>query len=237
MAAVTSTAMAACGAFRSTRGSFPSMRLRRSPDIRPLVKALEADQIGDGLDPNRRVARDHSAGFDVLGDNAAGTDQGAGADPQAGEEGRIGADADVILDCRAQHTLEVTRTHGVRVVGEHDVWPEEHAVAQSRGFEKAAAMDTRSAADAITDLQHGVGADAAIVPDDVVLADEGPMAAVEPVADNRAGIDHGSRANGAARAAYRLQLARLGSSRWFANDSPVLDDRAIADLHVRVDQG
>src|SRR3984893_13879546 len=146
-AACTSAPMAACWAFRSTRGSFPSMRLRRSPDVWPLVKAFEADEVGDCLHAHRGVAGYHRPCLDVLGHHAARADQRTSADSHARQKRCVGADAHVILDWRAEHTLQIAWAHRVRVVGENDMGPEKHAIAQRRVFEKATAVNARAAAD------------------------------------------------------------------------------------------
>src|SRR5712664_2857710 len=141
IAASTSAAMAACWAFRSTNGSF----WVTSPDVWTLVKAFEADQLGDGLDALGRTSRDHRACLHVFGHDAAGPDQRPRADLESRQYGRVGADADVVLDGRSQHALQVARTHRMRIVGEDHVRREEHALAQRCVLEKASAVDARPA--------------------------------------------------------------------------------------------
>src|SRR5258706_7379123 len=223
--------MDACWAFRSTSGS-----LFLSPDIRPLEITLEADELVDILDLDRGVARDHDARLDILGDHAAGADERAGTDAQPREDGRVGADAHVVLDGRAQHALEVARADGVGVVGEDDVRGEEDAAAQRHVLEEAPAVDARAVADPVARLEHRVGADAAVVSDDVVFADQRAVAAVEPVADDRARVDDRAGADHASGADDCLQLARLLPARRLADDRALVHDSALADVDVGEDQ-
>src|SRR5579859_545991 len=141
-AASTSAAIEACCALRSTNGTF-------APDIGTLEVTLEAHELVDVLHLYRRAAGDHDARLDVLGDHAARADQRTGADLQARQDGRVGADAHVVLDRGAEDAVEVARAHGVRVVGEHDVRPEEHARAERGVLEEAAAVDPGAVADAV----------------------------------------------------------------------------------------
>src|SRR5258708_9447750 len=101
IAASTSAAMAACWAFRSTNGSF----WVTSPDVWALVKAFEADQLGDGLDALGRTSRHHRACLDVFGDDAAGPDQRPSADLDSRHDARVGADSDLVPNARPQHPL------------------------------------------------------------------------------------------------------------------------------------
>src|SRR5260370_23169839 len=126
--ACTSAAIAACCAFRSTRGS-----LLFSPDIRPFEITLEAHELVDVLDGNGRIAGDHDAGLDILGHDASGANERSGADPQAGKDRGVGADAHVILHRGAEHAFEVAAAHRVRVVSEDDVGAEKHP--RSQGHE------------------------------------------------------------------------------------------------------
>src|SRR5438045_2014942 len=233
-AASTSAAIEACCALRSTNGTL-STRLFLAPDVRALVEALEAHELVDVLDLYRRAAGDDDARLDVFGDHAARADQRAGADLQPRQDGGVRADADVVLDRRAEHAVEVARAHGVRVVGEHDVRPKEHPRAERGVLEETPAVYPRAVADAVAGFEHGVGPDAAVVADHVVLADHRAVAAAEAIADHSARIDHRARADGAAGADRRLDLARLLSPRRLADDGAVLHHRALAELHVWVD--
>src|SRR6266568_3981014 len=230
IAACTSAAIAACWAFRSTRGS-----LLFSPDIRPFEITLEAHELVDVLDANGRVARDNDAGLDRLGHDASGADERSGADANAGKYRGVGADAHVILHRGAEHAVEVARAHRVRVVREDDMRAEKHSCAERDVLQEAAAVDSRPAADAVSRLEHRVGADAAVVADHVVLADERAVAAVEPIADDGSGIDDRAGADHAAGADHRLQLAWLLAPRRLADDCAFVHIRALADADVGVD--
>src|SRR5690242_5275151 len=133
IASRTSSAMPACWAFRSTSGMcFSATPLTRAPHVRSLVEALEADELVHALDAYRWAAGDDRTRFDILGHDAARTDERAGPDAQPRQDGRVGADADVILDRRAEHALQVARADRVRIVGEHHVGREKDSVAQRR---------------------------------------------------------------------------------------------------------
>src|SRR5258706_3279989 len=236
-AASTSAAMEACCAFRSTSGSFGPMRFRCSPDVWPFVKALEADQLGDVLDPHRGAAGHDRARLDVLCHDAAGADQRAGADLQTGQDGGVRSDADVVGDRGAKHAVEIPRAHGVGIVGEDDMRAEEDPGTERGVFQKAPAMNTRAVPDAVSGLEHSVGADAAVIADDVVFSDQRAVAAAESIADDCSGVDHRSRSHDAARSDLRLVLTGLGSSRRLADGGAVLNDSALSELDVRIDQG
>src|SRR5438105_6071551 len=208
IAARTSASMAMCWAFISTSGRcFSATRFFCTPYVGPLVEAFEANQLVDALESQSWAAGHHRSCLDVLGDHAAGTDERTSADAQAGQDGRVGADAHVILDCGAEHAFEVAGADRVRIVGEDDMRAKEDPVTQGRVLEEAAAVNPRPIADSIARLQHGIGADAAVVTDDVVLADQCAMAAVEAISDDRPRIDDRARADHPSRTDHRLKLA------------------------------
>src|SRR5207249_4667961 len=78
IAACTSAAIAACCAFKLTRGS-----LLFSPDIRPFEITLEAHELVDIFDANGRVAGDNDAGLDALGHDAPRADERPGSNANA----------------------------------------------------------------------------------------------------------------------------------------------------------
>src|SRR5579864_2076537 len=105
IAALTSSATDACCAFRSTNGTFPLTRLRFAKHVRPLVKAFEANQLGDGFDADGRAAGHDGSSLDILRDDAAGSDERACLDLDPRQDGRVRTDAHVVLDRSAEHAI------------------------------------------------------------------------------------------------------------------------------------
>jgi len=64
-------------------------------------------------------------------------------------------------------------------------------------------------AEPVPELERGMRPDGDIVADDVVLADRGPLAGLEPGPDGRPGVDRGERPDDRAGADAERQLAVL----------------------------
>src|SRR5262249_59663172 len=93
--------------------------------------ALEAAHLASLLPHPGRVAGHQGPGGDVPSHHAAGPDQCTGADPDTGKNGCIAADADVVLDGRAQDALPEPGAGWMRIVGEDNPWADEDSPADS----------------------------------------------------------------------------------------------------------
>src|SRR6266567_2195894 len=147
-AASTSDLISAYWAFRSTSGTCSAAdTLSLSPHVRPLEESLEAHELLDLLQNARRVAADHGSGGHVASDYRARSHERACPDAHAGQDGRVAADAHVILHRSAEHAFEVARAHRMRVVGKDHAWPEEDSLAQRDVLKEALAVDAAAGAD------------------------------------------------------------------------------------------
>ena len=117
--------------------------------------------------------------------------------------------------------------------------PDEDVVLDGHQLEEAAAVDAHAAADAVAELEHGVGADADVVADDVVLADAGALAGLQAGAEGAAGVDGGERPDDGAGADGERELALAGAPRRLADDAGRLQVAALAqrDVGIQGDAG
>ena len=158
----------------------------------------------------------------------------------AGKDRAVGADARQAAHGGAALAVLVARApHRVRVVGEDDVGPHEHVVLDGHQLEEAAAVDAHAAADAVAELQDGVGADADVVAEPVALADAGALAGLEARADDAAGVDGRERAHDGAGPDGERTLALPGAPRRLADDARRLQVVTLTqgDVGVQLDVG
>src|SRR5437867_2013084 len=149
----TSSRIVAYCAFRSTRGiscvatavmalSSPSylhpLREVLEPRVGMRVDADEAREIADVLfELYRGVSGPHRARWHRVAHDAPGTDERVLADLDAREDRAVRADPGAPAHDAALHAIEVRRALRVRIVGEHDMRPEEDVVVNLRELKEA----------------------------------------------------------------------------------------------------
>ena len=154
----------------------------------------------DVLDHPGRVADDDGPRRDVVDHDRAGPHESVLSDDHARQDGHVGADAGQTAHHGAALAVFVARTvHGVRIVGEDGVGAHEHVVFDGHHLEEAAGVDAHPAADAVAELQDGIGANGDVVAHDVVFADAGALAGLQAIAEGAAGIDGREGANDGSR--------------------------------------
>ena len=125
------------------------------------------------------------------------------------------------------------------VVGEDDVGAHEDVVLDGHQLEEAAAwMRTRSPM-RLPNSSDGVGADADVVAELVVLADAGALAGLQAGAEGAPGVDGRERPDDGAGADGERALALAGAPRRLADDARRLQVAALAqrDVGIQDDAG
>src|SRR5262249_23595666 len=155
-------------------------------------EALEANELRHLLHHPRRVAGHHGAGRYVASDHSACTDQRSGSDPDAGQDGGVAANADVVLDDRAEDAVTEAGAGRVRVVRENHPRAQEDAPAERDVLQEALGVYAGSVPDLVARLEHSVGSNAAVVANEVVLSDQCGVAYAQSRAQDGTGIDDGA---------------------------------------------
>jgi hypothetical protein len=111
----------------------------------------------------------------------------------------------------------------------------EHPSTDFGVFEEASAVNPTAVANLIAGFEDGVGTHGAVVPDGVVLSNEGSVPRLEPVSDHNSGIDDGPRTDDPACANRCLELARLRPARRLTDSRAILDDCSLTNNDVGID--
>src|SRR6185503_4169465 len=230
----TSSRIVAYCALRSTRGIscvatavmvLPSpscldpLRQVLEPRVRVRIDADEAREVADVvLELHRGVSRPHRARRHRMAHDAARTHERVLADLDPGQDRAVRADPCAAPHLSALHAVEVGRALRVRIVGEHDVRPEEDVVVDRGELEEASGVNAYTRADPVTELERRMRSDGDVVADHVVLADRGALSRLETRADGRAGVDRRERTDDRAGTDDELELALLLPARSAADD-------------------
>src|SRR2546428_4395892 len=238
-------------AFRSTRGiscvAIAVMALWSPSNLDPLRQVLEPRvSVGIDADKTREVANvvlqlhrgipgPHRSRRNRVTHDAPCPDERVLADFNPRQDRAVPADAGTPADDAALHAVEVRRTLGMRIVGEHHVRPEEDVVVDLRELEEATGVDAYARAEPVAGLLRRVRSDRDVVPDHVVLADRRALPGLKAGSDPRSGVDRGERPDDRARTDGGLELAALLATRRASQNRVLADDAPVAEPDVRRD--
>jgi len=205
-----------------------------APYVGALEEALEANELRHLLHHARRVAGDHGAGRYVASDHTACTDKRSGSDPDAGQDGGVAANADVVLDDRAEDAVTEAGAGRVRVVRENHPRAQEDAPAECDVLQEALGVYAGPVPDLVAGLEHGVRADAAVIADDVVLSDQRGVAYAQPRAQDGTGVDDAAGADPTPWPDPCCEVARPLSPWRSPHDDVGVQDGPLADEDVGI---
>ena len=199
----------------------------RRPDVGALVEAGVADQLVDASDDPRGIADDHHAVRHVVHHHGAGADERVLADHDPGQDRRVRADPGEPAHGGPATALGVAGTaHRVWVVGERHVGADKDVVFDGDQLEEAPRVDAHPVADAVAELQHGVGPDRHVIAEHVVFSDRRALTRLQALADRAAGVHRGERPDRRVAADAELTLAEGGTARRLCPGCREAEDRS-----------
>src|SRR5213594_556971 len=197
----TSSRIVAYCAFRSTRGiscvATAVMVLPSPSYLHPLWEVLEprvgmrvdADEAREVADVfsqlDGRISGPDGSRRNRVAHDASGPHECVLADLDARQNGAVRADAGAPADDTALHAIEIRRTLGMRIVGEHYVGPEEDVVVDLGQLEEAPGVDADARADPVAELDRRMSSNRDVIADHVVLADRRALPGLEAGPDPR----------------------------------------------------
>ena len=121
------------------------------------------------------------------------------------------------------------------IVQEQRSGPDVGIVRHGGPLHRRIGMDPDPIAGVIVRLEDHPGADAAIIAQDIALADNGIVTRLKEIADGDTGIQDRKGADGGPTADHQRQLAGGLAARRVAEDARAIDDAPFPDMDIRED--